>query len=266
MKNKKLKSAKNPWFRLYHEFATDLKIQMLSEADQRRYVMLLCLRCSNGDETLHDSQIAFHLRISEQDWETTKKRFIDLKLIDSCNKITNWEKRQYLSDSSTARVREYRERKKQECNVSVTASNGCETVSVTSPETETDTEIIKTLLSSDDEVTPLSPSRGGTTRGRRSVDTVPYQEIVDQYNRILSAPPYNRPHCRLLDDKRKRLIKRIWDMSDKTKTLEWWEAYWQACTGNSHWMYGTKHTGGTWAGANLDFLLHQDRFKAVVEG
>lgn len=123
-----------------------------------------------------------------------------------------------------------------------------------------------TLLSSDDEVTPLSPSRGGTTRGRRSVDTVPYQEIVDQYNRILSAPPYNRPYCRLLDDKRKRLIKRIWDMSDKTKTLEWWEAYWQACTGNSHWMYGTKHTGGTWAGANLDFLLHQDRFKAVVEG
>lgn len=132
------------------------------------------------------------------------------------------------------------------------------------PEKETETE--KTLLSSDDEVTPLSPSRGRTTRGRRSVDTVPYQEIVDQYNRILSAPPYNRPYCRLLDDKRKRLIKRIWDMSDKTKTLEWWEAYWQACTGNSHWMYGTKHTGGTWAGANLDFLLHQDRFKAVVEG
>lgn len=266
MKNHKAKLTKNSWFRLYHEFASDPKMQMMSEADQRRYIMLLCLRCSNVSETLHDPEIAFTLRISEGEWETTKKRFIDAKLIDKNNKVLNWEKRQYLSDSSTARVREHRERMKQACNVSETASNGYKTVSVTPPDTETDTEIRNTLLSSEPENTPLSPSRGGTTKGRRSVDTVPYQDIVDQYNRILSAPPYNRPYCRLLDDKRKRLIKRIWDMSDKTKTLDWWESYWQACTANAHWMYGTKHTGGTWAGANLDFLLHQDRFKAIVEG
>ena len=29
------------WFRMYAEFATDPKVQMLSEADQRRYIMLL---------------------------------------------------------------------------------------------------------------------------------------------------------------------------------------------------------------------------------
>ena len=75
----------HPWFRLYHEFATDHKIQMLSEADQRRYVMLLCLCCSNGNGTFHDSKTAFILRISSEEWETTKKRFIDLKLIDKNN-------------------------------------------------------------------------------------------------------------------------------------------------------------------------------------
>ncbi len=35
----------NAWFRLYHEFSADPKVQMLSEADQRRYIMLLCMRC-----------------------------------------------------------------------------------------------------------------------------------------------------------------------------------------------------------------------------
>ena len=57
----------NQWFRLYSEFATDPKVQMMSEADQRRFIMLLCMRCSNGDETLHDDEIAFQLRISEEE-------------------------------------------------------------------------------------------------------------------------------------------------------------------------------------------------------
>ena len=57
----------NPWFRLYSEFAHDPKIQMLSEAMQRRYVMLLCLRCSEVLETLHETEIAFQLRLSAQE-------------------------------------------------------------------------------------------------------------------------------------------------------------------------------------------------------
>lgn len=58
----------NPWFRMYAEFATDPKVQMMSEADQRRFVMLLCLRCSNDDVTLHDDEVAFQLRISNDEW------------------------------------------------------------------------------------------------------------------------------------------------------------------------------------------------------
>ena len=54
----------NPWFRMYAEFATDAKVQMLTEAMQRRYLMLMCLRCSNALVTLQDEEIAFQLRIS----------------------------------------------------------------------------------------------------------------------------------------------------------------------------------------------------------
>ncbi len=64
----------NPWFRLYHEFATDPKVQMLSEVDQRRFIMLLCLRCSNDDVTLHDDEVAFQLRISSEEFTETKRR------------------------------------------------------------------------------------------------------------------------------------------------------------------------------------------------
>lgn len=110
----------NPWFRLYSEFASDHKMQMMSEAYQRRYVMLLCLRCSNGDVTLQDEEVAFQLRISNDEWEQTKAVFIDKKLIDKCNRVLAWEKRQFLSDSSTERVRKHRDKVKQEGNVTVT--------------------------------------------------------------------------------------------------------------------------------------------------
>ena len=122
----------NPWFRMYSEFSSDPKVQMLSETDQRRYVMLLCLRCSNGNETLHDEQIAFQLRISDEDWLTTKALLLSKCLINELSKPTAWDKRQFVSDSSTPRVSKYREKVKRECNVTETA-----------PDTDTDTDTDK---------------------------------------------------------------------------------------------------------------------------
>ena len=110
----------NSWLRLYAEFATDPKVQRLSETDQRRYIMLLCLRCSNGDETLQDADVTFHLRISIEEWLSTKQVLLSKCLITDDNKPTAWNKRQFASDSSTARVLKHRELAKQDCNVSET--------------------------------------------------------------------------------------------------------------------------------------------------
>lgn len=106
----------NPWFRLYSEFAHDPKIQMLSEAMQRRYVMLMCLRCSETLETLHETEIAFQLRLSEAELIETKQLFIGKNFIDKHWNLLNWDKRQFVSDSSTMRVRKHRNNKKQPSN------------------------------------------------------------------------------------------------------------------------------------------------------
>lgn len=108
----------NPWFRLYAEFATDPKVQMMPEVMQRRYVMLMCMQCGNVIETFHeterDSTIAFHLRITETEWQATKSLFIAKGFVNDKCELLNWSKRQFDSDSSTARVRAYREKKKAE--------------------------------------------------------------------------------------------------------------------------------------------------------
>lgn len=121
------------WFRMYSEFATDPKVQMMSEAYQRRYIMLLCLRCGNDNVTFHDDEIAFQLRVTGEEWAATKAVFVEKGLIDHDNQPLAWDKRQYVSDSSTARVRAHRQRKKQQ------AKQACN-VTVTPPDTDTDTE------------------------------------------------------------------------------------------------------------------------------
>jgi hypothetical protein len=93
----------NPWFRLYAEFATDPKVQMMSEALQRRYIMLLCLRCSNGNVTLQDEEIAFQLRISNDEWAATKQAMQEKCLITADCKPSAWDRRQFSSDSSDNR-------------------------------------------------------------------------------------------------------------------------------------------------------------------
>lgn len=126
----------NPWFRMYHEFATDPKVQMMDEKTQRRFVMLLCLRCCNGDVTLHETEIAFHLRITDQELAETKALFIAKGFVDSEWNLLNWEKRQMLSDTSNARVAKHRalSKAKQEAACNVTEpllkreSNGLEEI------------------------------------------------------------------------------------------------------------------------------------------
>jgi flagellar biosynthesis GTPase FlhF len=93
---------------------------MLSEAMQRRYVMLMCLRCSETLETLHETEIAFQLRLSEAELNETKQLFISKNFIDRHWNLLNWDKRQFVSDSSTMRVAKHREKKKQESNIDET--------------------------------------------------------------------------------------------------------------------------------------------------
>jgi glutaredoxin len=141
----------NPWFRMYSEFSHDSKVQMLSEVMQRRYIMLMCLRCSNTLVTLHEAEVAFHLRISDADMAETKDLFVKKGFIDKDFNLLNWEKRQFASDTSNARVAKHRALQKEKQTTEVKndatlhsqASNGLDTDADTNTDKRKDKEPVK---------------------------------------------------------------------------------------------------------------------------
>ena len=131
------------WFRMYSEFANDPKVQSMSEPMQRRLVMLLCLRSCDVLETLQPDDIAFHLRITPEDLLDTHAMFVRKGFIDTDWNILNWDKRQYVSDTSTYRTRKYRERQR---NVTGTSQERCCDGLDTDTDTDTDTEKNKNIV------------------------------------------------------------------------------------------------------------------------
>lgn len=130
----------NPWFRMYAEFAHDPKVQMLSEAMQRRYVMIMCMRCSNVLVTLHETEIAFHLRVTEIELAETKALFVAKGFIDSAWNLLNWEKRQFASDTSKARVAKHRALQKAKQSESGNADVTLQKQNDNGLDTDTDTD------------------------------------------------------------------------------------------------------------------------------
>jgi hypothetical protein len=130
-----------PWFRLYHEWDSDPKVQIMPEVMQRRLVMLFCARCKcDGEVTFREVETAFHWRVSLVELAETKALFIKQGFIDEHWNLVNWNRRQFLSDSSTSRTRRYREQKRtsQQRHGDGIATNA--PVTVTVPDTDADTE------------------------------------------------------------------------------------------------------------------------------
>lgn len=124
------------WFRFYSEVVNDPKVQKLPCEDFRAWVNLLCLAAENDGRLPSFEDIAFALRMDDNGVRTLVERLLNGGLIDRVNGGANgyhyaphaWSKRQYKSDTSTDRVKRFRQRS--------------ETVTVTPPETEADTEQI----------------------------------------------------------------------------------------------------------------------------
>jgi len=128
-----------PWFRLYHEWNSDPKVQIMPEVMQRRLVMLFCARCKcDGEVTFRETEAAFHWRVSMAELAETKALFIQQGFIDEHWNLVNWNRRQFLSDSSTSRTRRYREQKRtsQQRHGDGVATNA--PVTVTAPDTDTE--------------------------------------------------------------------------------------------------------------------------------
>lgn len=267
----------NPWFRLYSEFAHDPKVQMMSEAMQRRYIMLMCMRC-NGDVTLHDDEVAFHLRISTEDWAQTKELFIKKGFIDSELNLLNWEKRQFKTDSGSSsadRVRRHREKKKQASDGDVTDDETLHVTPDNALDTDTDTDTDKEPNGSVGSADASGDKKISEEGAKPGLPVCPVQKVVDLYHEVLPE----LPKVRLLNDGRRRAVSKVWKWvltSAKTdgqpratnaaEALDWLRQYFTIARGNDFLMGRSPRSGehANWQ-CDLDFLLTDRGMKHVIE-
>jgi len=117
----------NPWFRLYAEFSGDPVAQSLAFEDQRHYIILLCMKC-NGTldrdlpQSRRDAIISRGLGLDPASSAEAKRRLMEVGFVDKNWQPTAWDKRQFVSDISTDRVRKFR-KDKETRNVSETGKD-----------------------------------------------------------------------------------------------------------------------------------------------
>jgi hypothetical protein len=136
------------WFRFYSEAVEDPKVQRLPPSLFKAWVNLLCVAAQNGGVLLSVSDMAFKLRMSDNDMQQNLDELIMLGLVDIIEpgKLIphNWLQRQYISDLSTERVKRFRKR---------FMKRGA-AVSETAPDSDSDSD------SDSDQNPPLAPPEG----------------------------------------------------------------------------------------------------------
>ncbi|MCK1541429.1 hypothetical protein IVB12_05410 [Bradyrhizobium sp. 179] len=123
------------WWRAYDDSIDHPKLLKLSDAMHRAWWTLMCVASANGGTLPPTADIAVRLRMKPAKVAEWITKLVAAKLIDNCDGVFrphNWDDRQFISDSSTERVKRHRERKR---NVSGTvARNVSNTFHETAPE------------------------------------------------------------------------------------------------------------------------------------
>jgi len=133
-----------PWFRFWNETIYDVKISAIADEMDKPYhevlgmwTMILCLASQSPmrgklyvtfQKRFTKRGLAQSLRVTEPEAQSWLDAFTEMEMLTLCEGdycITNWDKRQFNSDNSSARVEKYRNKKRVEeiseaCNVSVT--------------------------------------------------------------------------------------------------------------------------------------------------
>jgi len=117
------------WFRLYIDVLDDPKVQKLPPDLFKFWINILCLASKHDGKLPSIDDISFALRLPLHETELAFHSLEKAKLISEYNggkTPHNWRKRQYKSDTSTDRVKRFR--------------NARRNVAVTPPDTDTDTD------------------------------------------------------------------------------------------------------------------------------
>lgn len=110
------------WFRLYADVLYDPKVQFLEPQLFKDWINMLCLAAKNDGEIPSLKCVSFAFHCTDDEAAVLIGKLTTLGLIETYRgklQPHNWHKRQYKSDSSTERVKQFRKRFS---NVSVTAN------------------------------------------------------------------------------------------------------------------------------------------------
>lgn len=131
----------NTWFRLYNEVDSDPKVQLLPPPLFKAWVTFLCGASRNGGTLPPIKDIAYRLRVTETKAQEYLDALTAAGLFESNNgEVTphNWSARQFQSDTSTERVKRFRNAHRNVSGNDDGTDRG--NVPVTPPYTETDTD------------------------------------------------------------------------------------------------------------------------------
>lgn len=117
-----------PWFRMYAEAIDDDKLRLLAFEDRWHFVAVLCLKAmgvlDEKDESLRNRRMAIRMGLDVAELGEVKRRLETVGLVSSTFQPLAWKRRQFVSDSSTRRVQQFRKRQR---NVSETDQNRTDT-------------------------------------------------------------------------------------------------------------------------------------------
>ena len=106
--------------------------------------------------------------------------------------------------------------------------------------------------------TPIvpTPSKNGN---------IPYEDIKELWNRIMEETDLATIDG--LSETRKKHLKARWNYSEKTKSLEWWEKYFNFITESDFLMGRSPVRPGkrAWK-ASFDWVINESNFLKIKEG
>lgn len=112
------------WFRCHADIVDDEKLGLLAFEDRWHFIALLACKAKglmDPEDEFARRKIQRKLGLTMDEFDKAIERLARMKLVDKETlEPINWDKRQFTSDKSTARVQAYRERMKRSRNVSET--------------------------------------------------------------------------------------------------------------------------------------------------
>jgi hypothetical protein len=130
---------------MYHRIIDDEKIRLLAFEDRWHFVALCCLKADGlldePESDLKWRKVSIKLGVQTRELEEICRRLNEVGLVDEYMQPLAWDELQYKSDTSTERVRAYREKFNK--NKDETPRNSVKrfrNVTVTAQDTDTDTD------------------------------------------------------------------------------------------------------------------------------